>query len=410
MRRGFRGSVVVPSVLLLVFFLANPLDSLAQTARGMAGLAVAGGGGNGATDDTSLPPGSWRFIVSGDSRNCGDIVMPTIAKNSQQYHPKFYWHLGDLRAIFEIDEDMVAAAKLKKESLSCTTYQQTAWNDFIEHQIAPFEGILFYVGIGNHEVIPPKNEDAFKREFRSYLDMPQLHQQRIADNEPAEPQTYYHWIERGVDFIYLDNANNFFPEEELTWFFRRLSDAANSKNIKSVVVGMHEALPDSIANNHSMGDNVDARARQTGTLVYNALWKFHQDTKRPVYVLASHSHFYLENIFDTDAIKAGGKGSLPGWIAGAAGAQRYLLPDGTPWLQYGYMLATVAGDGTIAFEFKKVEQSEVPDEVIKRYPPDLISWCWDSNSKARKPHPEYSNQMCPLPTPDAENAKPVVKH
>ncbi len=395
MYRDARGSILL-SLVSIVFLLATPF--------------LARGNENSAKDDTSLSEGSWRFIVSGDSRNCGDVVMPAIASHSKQFHPKFYWHLGDLRAIYEVDEDMAAAAKLKKEPLSCTTYQHTAWTDFIDNQIGPFEGIPFYVGIGNHEVIPPKNEDEFKREFHKYLDMPELHQQRIVDNEPAEPETYYHWIEHGVDFIYLDNANNFFPEAELTWFFRRMSDAANSKEIKSLVVGMHEALPDSTANNHSMGDNVDARARETGTLVYNALWKFNRDTKRPVYVLASHSHFYLENIFDTDTIKAHGKGSLPGWIAGAAGAQRYLMPDGTPWLQYGYMLATVAADGTIAFEFKKVEQDDVPDAVKKRYPPDLIPWCWENNSKARKAHPEYSNQMCPLPTPEAENAKASEKH
>jgi len=48
------------------------------------------------------PPesGAWRFIVSGDSRNCGDVVVPAIAAHSlSQYQPMFYWHLGDLRAI-----------------------------------------------------------------------------------------------------------------------------------------------------------------------------------------------------------------------------------------------------------------------------------------------------------------------
>jgi len=29
-----------------------------------------------------LSNGSWRFIVSGDSRNCGDVVMPAIAAHS----------------------------------------------------------------------------------------------------------------------------------------------------------------------------------------------------------------------------------------------------------------------------------------------------------------------------------------
>src|SRR5713101_4337941 len=96
--------------------------------------------------------GIWRFIVSGDSRNCGDIVMPAIARHSARYAPSFYWHLGDLRAIYKIDEDMAYAAQHNDEVLSCDTYQRRAWNDFVENQIAPFGDVPFYVGIGNHEV------------------------------------------------------------------------------------------------------------------------------------------------------------------------------------------------------------------------------------------------------------------
>lgn len=361
--------------------------------------------------DPSLPAGSWRFIVSGDSRNCGDVVMPAIAAQSRQYHPKFYWHLGDLRAIYKIDEDMAAAAALRDQPLSCTTYQRRAWGDFIQNQVAAFDGIPFYLGIGNHEVIPPKNEDAFRQTFRTYLDIPPLHQQRFVDNEPTQPQTYYHWIERGVDFIYLDNAYNFFSEEQLTWFLRRLSDAQNDPRIKSLVVGMHEALPDSVANGHSMGDGTDPRGRTTGALVYDKLRNFDKGAQkpRPVYVLASHSHFYLANIFDTDALKTGDRKPLPGWIAGTAGAQRYLMPDGSQWLHYGYMLATVSADGTIEFEFKEVSPDDVPEAVKKRYPDDLIPWCFDNNASQEKTHSQYSNHPCPLPNPDAEKTKPASK-
>jgi hypothetical protein len=44
-----------------------------------------------------VPPkeGTWRFIVSGDSRNCGDVVMPAIAAQAiERYQPSFYWHLA----------------------------------------------------------------------------------------------------------------------------------------------------------------------------------------------------------------------------------------------------------------------------------------------------------------------------
>ena len=39
----------------------------------------------------------WTFVVSGDSRNCGDVVMPSIAAGAQAGRARFDWHLGDLR-------------------------------------------------------------------------------------------------------------------------------------------------------------------------------------------------------------------------------------------------------------------------------------------------------------------------
>src|SRR5260370_25489119 len=48
--------------------------------------------------------GPWRFIVSGDSRNCGDVVMPSIAADSARYATSFYCHLADLRAIYKADD------------------------------------------------------------------------------------------------------------------------------------------------------------------------------------------------------------------------------------------------------------------------------------------------------------------
>src|SRR5690242_14324513 len=40
------------------------------------------------------PTGTWTFAVSGDSRNCGDVIMPAIAADSASHAPRFYWHLG----------------------------------------------------------------------------------------------------------------------------------------------------------------------------------------------------------------------------------------------------------------------------------------------------------------------------
>jgi hypothetical protein len=48
---------------------------------------------------------AWTFAVSGDSRNCGDVVMPSIAADAAKNNVAFYWYLGDLRAIYAVDED-----------------------------------------------------------------------------------------------------------------------------------------------------------------------------------------------------------------------------------------------------------------------------------------------------------------
>ena len=47
-----------------------------------------------------------KFAVSGDSRNCGDVIMPLIAADAHKQGAQIYWHLGDLRAMYDIDQDM----------------------------------------------------------------------------------------------------------------------------------------------------------------------------------------------------------------------------------------------------------------------------------------------------------------
>jgi hypothetical protein len=364
--------------------------------------------GNSAGSAAAVPPaeGSWRFIVSGDSRNCGDLVMPAIAAHSRQFAPEFYWHLGDLRAIYKIDEDMAYAAQNRGQALSCDNYQRTAWDDFVENQIAPFGDLPFYVGIGNHEVIAPKNEDAFKRHFFDWLNLPALQRQRELDGEPLAPEPYYHWIQGGVDFIYLDNASGFFPDDELTWLVRRLQTAKSNAEVKSVIVGMHEALPDSLANGHSMGENQDEpRARPSGENAYKALQAFHKTSDKPVYLLASHSHFYMENIFNTDKLKQNRAEPLPGWIVGTGGAVRYKLPDGDwPTAKkdvYGYLVGTVSAEGKVQFSYQEVRQSHVPQSVQQRYPATLVAWCFEHNSQNKDPGAPDITSVTPRCTPPA---------
>src|SRR5438094_4472733 len=85
---------------------------------------------------------SWKFAVAGDSRNCGDVVMPAIAAGAKADKAAFYWHLGDFRALYTFDEDMVKAAKTP---MTIGAYNAAAWPDFIRNQLGPFTALPVYL-------------------------------------------------------------------------------------------------------------------------------------------------------------------------------------------------------------------------------------------------------------------------
>src|SRR5205814_1088051 len=91
----------------------------------------------------------WNFVVSGDSRNCGDVVVPAIAAGAQKNHAAFYWHLGDLRAIYAVDEDYQQAVEHRGKIVEKEAYLKDAWDDFIRNQIGPFGSMAVFIGIGN---------------------------------------------------------------------------------------------------------------------------------------------------------------------------------------------------------------------------------------------------------------------
>ena len=76
------------------------------------------------------------------------------------------------------------------------------------------------------------------------------------------------------------------------------------------------------------------------------------EKQKHVYVLASHSHFFLENIYDTPEHRGQ---VLPGWIIGTAGAQQY-----RETIQYGYTRMDVLPDGTVTATFREVGADAPP--------------------------------------------------
>jgi hypothetical protein len=327
----------------------------------------------------------WSFAVSGDSRNCGDVVMPSIAAAAVKNNTAFYWHLGDLRAIYGADEDYQHSPEHRGKVIAKDAYLKDAWDDFIQNQIGPFGSIPFFVGIGNHENIPPKTREQFAATFAKWLDAPALNKQRLADNpQDATPKTYFHWMQGGVDFIYLDNATlDQFSPEQMSWLRGVLERGSSNKEVRALVVGMHAALPDSLASSHSMNDwPVGA---ESGRRVYTELLNFKKKTHKHVYLLASHSHFYMSGIFNSEHWKANG-GELPGWIIGTGGAVRYALPPDSSLAKeartkiYGFLLATVHKSGEIDFKFHEIKKADISAEIVGRYTPEFVDFCFDRNT------------------------------
>lgn len=329
----------------------------------------------------------WRFIVSGDSRNCGDVIVPAIADGGRKHNAAFYWHLGDLRATTAPDEDYMHEPEHRQSPPDKETYSRTEWDDFIQAQLNTFGSTPVFLGIGNHETYPPMSREKFIIHFADWLDSPVLRAQRLADNANDHAlKAHFHWIQGGVDFIYLDNSTqDQFSEFQVAWFESVLQRASGNPEVKSVVVGMHVPLPDSLAFSHSMSDwqvGVDS-----GRRVYKDLLTFRHDTGKHVYVLASHSHFYMSGIFASDYWQANG-GVLPGWIVGTAGAFRYALPPPAARSRakearekvYGYLLGKVGGDGAIDFVFQEIRRGDISEAVVNRYTPEFVDHCFAQNA------------------------------
>ncbi|QBB69019.1 hypothetical protein ELE36_00710 [Pseudolysobacter antarcticus] len=331
--------------------------------------------------------------------------MPAIAAGARKDGAAFYWHLGDLRAIYKVDEDYAREERFKAFSPppSLDDYLRTAWTDFSQHQVQPFANTPFFIGIGNHETIAPKTRTQFLIEFQSLLDRPELKQQRSNDaalygllKQTPAPRTYYHWIERGIDFINLDNASDdTFDTVQMAWFNAIVDADMQNPAITTLVVGMHESLPYSKSDSHSMCGSISGR--ESGTRTYAKLVEAEKKSKH-VYLLASHSHYYLANIYDTDHWRDADHGGvvLPGWVVGTAGAERYPLPpdviagpDAREHV-YGYLIGTVTRGGEVRFEFRELAEPAIQLTRGADYSADTVSFCVAQNPDPEKLHAKHA--------------------
>ncbi len=316
-------------------------------------------------------PVVWSFAVSGDSRDCGDLIMPKIAAAVTSETPAvdLFWHLGDLRRMYDIDCDIL---KREHPDFDCdalpwgqlgetamSDYLDLAWSDAIERQLKPFGKTPVLLGMGNHELFGRARDD-FKRAFQPWLAQKALHVQRLADAAKgiytSETETSFHLVHRGVDLIYLDNADEkAFTPQQIMWLTRILALDAKDDAVRTIVVGLHATLPYSVSRGHAM--DATCQGLCSGQQAYDLLYRAQNLSGPPgkqklVYVFSSHAHLYAENVYDTPEHRGQ---VLPGWIVGTAGAEQY-----TAQISYGYLRVDVHEDGTIVSVFRPILRSSPP--------------------------------------------------
>jgi Calcineurin-like phosphoesterase len=372
---------------LILFWTGSPGRS--SSVDGKSGDAIA------ENDSLVQAPGTtWNFAVSGDSRNCGDVMMPSIAAGARSHQAAFYWHLGDFRLGSDVDQDMSHEEGYWNRHISVSLYEGSNWKDFIQNQLLPFGKTPVFLVIGNHE-LHSKTEDDYLIEFATWLNTPIIREQRIADN-PGDYglRTYYHWKIGGVDFFSLDNAAaDQFDEKQMRWLESVLKRDEADPNVHTIVLGMHRALPHGVAP-HSMDESILGIA--SGSQVYADLLEAEQQAHKHVYVIGGHLHAYVANVYNSDYWKSH-SGVLPGWIIGTAGAPRASLSRNSPGASeaitnvYGYLIGTVnppgAPEDTIGFKYYQVKRSDVSPAVVDKFTPDLVNWCFEENRHGGAPAP-----------------------
>ncbi len=329
---------------------------------------------------------TWTFAVSGDSRNCGDFVMPAIAARVQAEKDAFYWHLGDFRWMSHPDQDLLAMQPAGA-TLEESAYRQMAWDDFLTHQIATFGSFPVFIGRGNHETVPPMTRAGYVEKFSALLSRPEILAQNKADGSYAAPLgPWYHWTRDGVDFITMDNSSkDEFTDEQMRWLHAVLQhDLAPHSGIRAIVAGMHEALPHSTGKEHAMDDW--QRGEDTGDQVYEWMYEAQQKGMH-VYLIASHSHYYSPDIYDTAYWNERGKPVVPGLIIGSAGAHRYKIPatakPGAKTMIYGYVQGTVHPDGVIDFALRELGEAELMKVKWPNAPDAAVHECYVHNGEGQ---------------------------
>lgn len=248
--------------------------------------------------------GFWIFVVFGDLCNCGNVVMFVIVVGVKVDGVSFYWYLGDLWVIYKVDEDYVVECCFKNflYLFSILDYLYMVWVDFIQYEVVLFGDMLFFIGIGNYEVILFMLCMQFCIEFVGLLDCFEFCVQCILDVEyyvvilmMLVDVIYNYWNLCGVDFINFDNIEDYLiDDEQFVWFDVLLDVDFKDDLIYSIVVGLYELFLYSFFDDYSMCQSVLGIC--SGEYIY--WWFVVVQCYKFVYVIVSYEYYYLVNVYD----------------------------------------------------------------------------------------------------------------
>jgi len=210
------------------------------------------------------------------------------------------------------------------EPLNIIDYESSAWPDSSPIKIAPFGDLPVFLSPGNHETIPPATRADYLAQFCGLA--------RYSPFAPAKAQddprdhklrAYYHWSRATwISSRSITPPRTSSTRAQMDWIRAAIKRDETSDQIRTIVVGMHEALPGSLGDLHSMSES--GQGARTGREVYEALLHAQNSAHKRVYVFASHSHYSWKTCFVAHLERQGaagldcghrGRGSLPATAA-----------------------------------------------------------------------------------------------
>ena len=270
-------------------------------------LAVACGGGSSVqappVTAVSVPDGTTRIIVGGDSRDDRAHVLPWVFREARARGASAFLFLGDMELNPSLD------AHFRKE-------------------LDLLHPIRFYPVLGNHEVKvlgafslgQAAAEQAFRKNFLDNGDTPV---RSILPNKIV----YSVNLPGHVHFVALDNVSqNGFGRDQLDWLSSDLEAARSDPEVRHIFVGMHKPLAHNGVASHGMdSDGAQAEKESDEALAM-------MEHTRVELILASHVHQFIRFT----------QGGIPSYITGGLGAP--LNSAGPEHAFHHFLQVDVAGD------------------------------------------------------------------